>query len=141
MPNNENLQAYGLFVLIWASLFFGFLALPLIPTPLNYYLAFVSTIATVVVAVLYFLSKKQKMNISPLKIEYPTRNATLEVQDPKHSFKIHLVNVPIGHKPDVLEENARGVQTSLVYKSGPKPEDIVSVTLPWLQAEVQPRSG
>ena len=54
MPHYERLQAVGLFALVWLGLFFGLLAIPQIPSPLNLYLAAMATVVVLLLAVVYF---------------------------------------------------------------------------------------
>lgn len=140
MPNHENLQAVGTIIIVWAALFFGFLAIPqYVPSPLNLYVAIMITVGAFTFSAVYFgYMRRVRATRSPIEIAEPMRNPTVEVQDTKHLFKMHMVTIPVGNKPDVLDENARNVQVGMVFRSGPRPEDLVSVTLPWLDAEVKP---
>ena len=56
----------------------------------------------------------------PIEIGEPFRPITVEIQVPKHLFKVHMVAVPVDNKPDALDENARNVQANLIFLSRPR---------------------
>jgi hypothetical protein len=78
MPNHENLQAVGTIVIIWATLFFGVLAIPqYIPNPLNFYLAIVITVGALSFLAVYFgYLKRHKQEPSEKTLNLRTLQAT-----------------------------------------------------------------
>jgi len=54
MSNHDSLQAVAVFVTIGLACFFGFLAIPWFPSPLNWELAVGSSVAVLILGILYF---------------------------------------------------------------------------------------
>jgi len=54
MSNHDNLQAVAVFVIIGLTCFFGFLATPWFPSPLNWNLAVGSTVVVLIIGIIYF---------------------------------------------------------------------------------------
>lgn len=97
MPDHEDLQAVAVFVVIGLSCFFGFLATPWFPSPLNWNLASGSVILTLVVGIVYFkwrrISKKGMRGFKQgvgviIKNETGSRVLTYEPHEPKTAVRL-----------------------------------------------------
>jgi hypothetical protein len=72
MPNHENLQAVCSIIAVWATLFFGVLAISqYIPSPSNYYLAVIISVGAFVFSGVYFgYIKRHEQRLSDKTIKH-----------------------------------------------------------------------
>jgi hypothetical protein len=135
MPNHENLQAVLAIIATWAAIL-GVVYL-LFPS-LLYPTSVLITVLAIILSALYFMHKKaqgSKPKPVPILIAQTIRNATLDVTNGEDVFRVHVSTISIANKPDVLENTARNVEVSLVW---PQQGDLITVSLPWLTAEIKP---